>query len=95
MKLKKLIKIAMVKIRNQAKNKSLDIRFALQKHDELIYQVREDQVELSSTLVREIVGSVLQDSDLTLTVNVKIGKELSFGASKVAMQRSAESRLTI
>jgi len=48
----------------------------LQIHDELVFEVPEDEVEKTRELVRECMESVIQ-LDVPLVVNISVGRDLS------------------
>jgi DNA polymerase-1 len=66
-----LIKLAMIRISKELKDRSLRTRMVLQVHDELIFEVPEDELEITST-IRDLMQGVAQ-LNVPLTVNVKQG----------------------
>jgi DNA polymerase I len=56
-----LIKFAMIEMHNTLKNDcKLDLKMLLQVHDELIFEVRKDDLEAATKLVRDIMESVAE-----------------------------------
>ena len=53
-----LIKIAMIRIDEELRSRKLRSRMLLQVHDELLFEVPEDEIELMRGLVREKMESV-------------------------------------
>jgi DNA polymerase-1 len=67
-----IIKLAMIRIAAELRNRKLRTRMVLQVHDELIFEVPEDELWIGDTL-RNIMQSVVHLS-VPLTVDVKKGK---------------------
>ena len=67
-----IIKIAMIRIHAELKRQSLKTRMVLQVHDELIFEVPEDELPVKET-IRELMQDVVQ-LNVPLTVDVKQGK---------------------
>ena len=67
-----IIKIAMIQIHAELKRQSLKTRMVLQVHDELIFEVPEDELPVKET-IRELMQNVVQ-LNVPLTVDVKQGK---------------------
>jgi DNA polymerase I len=68
-----LIKLAMVDIHREIKRKNLKTEMILQIHDELIFDVPEEELEESSGLVRERMENVLR-LDVPIRVDIKKGR---------------------
>ncbi|WP_348663673.1 DNA polymerase I [Chlamydia vaughanii] len=68
-----LIKLAMLQISDALKKRKLKSRMILQIHDELIFEVPEEEKEEMQTLVRDIMESAMILS-VPLVVNILIGK---------------------
>ena len=67
-----IIKIAMIRISEELRRQKLRTRMVLQVHDELIFEVPEDEVAISHT-IRDLMQNVARLS-VPLTVDVKQGK---------------------
>ncbi|MFA5287409.1 MAG: DNA polymerase, partial [Candidatus Omnitrophota bacterium] len=67
-----LIKLAMINIRNEIKDKGLKSRMVLQIHDELLFDLPKDELSLLIKLVRERMEKVLK-LDVPITVDIKKG----------------------
>ena len=62
-----LIKMAMIKIDDQFNERGFKSRMLLQVHDELIFEVHENEIEEVRTLIRECM-----ESAITLSVPLKV-----------------------
>lgn len=67
-----IIKIAMIRISQELRRSQLKTRMVLQVHDELIFEVPEDEISVKET-IRELMQNVVQ-LNVPLTVDVKQGK---------------------
>ena len=67
-----IIKLAMVKVYNRIKKENLESQMILQVHDELILNVKENELEIVKALVIEEMENVLKMS-VTLEVDTNIG----------------------
>lgn len=67
-----IIKLAMVKVYNRIKKENLDSEIILQVHDELILNVKENELEVVKALVKEEMENVLRMA-VTLEVDTNIG----------------------
>lgn len=67
-----IIKLAMVKVYNRIKKENLESQMILQVHDELILNVKENELEIVKALVKEEMENVLKMS-VTLEVDTNIG----------------------
>ena len=67
-----IIKIAMVNVFTRLKDENLKSRLILQVHDELILNVKENELEIVKSLVKEEMENVLKMS-VTLEVDTNIG----------------------
>jgi DNA polymerase-1 len=67
-----LIKLAMINIHNEIKEKGLKSRMVLQIHDELLFDLPKDELSLLVNLVRERMEKVLK-LDVPITVDIKKG----------------------
>lgn len=68
-----IIKLAMVKVYNRLKKENLNSEIILQVHDELILNVKEEELEIVKALVKEEMENVLNMS-VALEVDTNIGK---------------------
>jgi DNA polymerase I len=67
-----IIKLAMIRISEELRKRRLRTRMVLQVHDELIFEVPEDEIWIRDT-VRELMQNVVQ-MNVPLTVDLKQGK---------------------
>ena len=67
-----IIKLAMIRIADELRQKKLKTRMVLQVHDELIFEVPEDELWVKDT-IKELMQNVVQ-LNVPLTVDVKQGK---------------------
>lgn len=68
-----IIKIAMVRIYNKIKEKNLKSTLKLQVHDELIFEVTPDEIEIMKILVKETMEGAL-NLKVPLKVDINIGR---------------------
>lgn len=69
-----IIKIAMNKIYAEFKERSLKSKLLLQVHDELVFEITKDELEVVSNLVK-------QNMESALTLNVPLLVEIGYGAN--------------
>ena len=69
-----LIKMAMIRIDEQLRARKLKSRMTLQVHDELVFEVPEDEVETMRALVREHMENVYPALRVPLLVDIGVGK---------------------
>jgi DNA polymerase-1 len=67
-----IIKIAMIRISDELRSQKLRTRMVLQVHDELIFEVPEDELSVKST-IQEMMQNVVQ-LNVPLIVEVRQGK---------------------
>ena len=67
-----IIKIAMIKLHDQLKGNP-EVHMVLQIHDELIFELPEDQIDRVKPLVHHTMENIVQLS-IPLRVNIEIGK---------------------
>lgn len=67
-----IIKLAMINIDNEIEKRGLKSRMLLQVHDELIFEVEEDELEIMKTLVRDGMENVVE-LKVPLKVDMGIG----------------------
>ena len=67
-----IIKIAMIRISDELRHRKLRTRMVLQVHDELIFEVPEDELWIRDK-IRDVMQTVVQMS-VPLTVDVKQGR---------------------
>jgi DNA polymerase-1 len=67
-----IIKLAMIRISEELQRRKLRTRMVLQVHDELIFEVPEDEIGIRET-IRELMQNVVQLT-VPLTVDIKQGK---------------------
>ncbi|MDF2718275.1 MAG: polA2, partial [Paenibacillus sp.] len=68
-----IIKLAMVQISERMKREKVRSRMLLQVHDELVFEVPEDELEVMKRLVPEVMESALA-LDVPLKVDVSYGE---------------------
>ncbi|ANH78411.1 DNA polymerase I [Candidatus Chlamydia sanziniae] len=68
-----LIKLAMLHLAEAIQHKNMKSRMLLQIHDELLFEIPEEELEIMQTLVREKMESAMTLS-VPLVVNILIGK---------------------
>ena len=68
-----LIKLAMIRIDAEIRDRGLKSRMTLQVHDELVFEVPENEIETMRSMVREQMESVHQLS-VPLMVEIGVGK---------------------
>ncbi len=69
-----LIKIAMIRIDAAIRERDLKSRMTLQVHDELVFEVPENEIDVMRSLVREHMENVHSPLSVPLLVEVGIGK---------------------
>ena len=67
-----MIKIAMTSIHNEMKSKDLKSKMILQVHDELVFDVHKDELDVLSELVKDKMINALQ-LDVPIIVNINTG----------------------
>jgi len=67
-----IIKLAMIKVHERLKTGGFKSKMILQVHDELVFEVIDDELEQMSVLVREIMEQAME-LDIPLTVDVGVG----------------------
>ena len=70
-----LIKLAMLKISKEIKEKNLKSRLILQVHDELIFDVYNDEKEIMEKLVKSVMINAYK-LNVNLDVSLSVGKDL-------------------
>jgi DNA polymerase-1 len=71
-----IIKLAMIKVDHEIKKSGLRAKMLLQIHDELVFEVPENEVEKTEKLVKDSMESVME-LDVPLVVNISLGKNLA------------------
>src|SRR5438270_12386095 len=69
-----LIKLAMIRIDALVRERGLKSRMTLQVHDELVFEVPEDEVDEMRSLVREQMENVHPELSVPLMVEIGVGK---------------------
>ncbi|WGF88154.1 DNA polymerase I [Marinivivus vitaminiproducens] len=67
-----IMKLAMTRVFDRLVNGNLDARLLLQVHDELLFEVPEDQVDATASIVRDVMEAVVT-LDVPLVVDVGTG----------------------
>jgi len=68
-----IIKLAMIRLLDEMRQRQVRSRMILQVHDELVFEVPEDELPLMRGLVKEVMEGALQLA-VPLTVEVKVGR---------------------
>jgi DNA polymerase-1 len=68
-----VIKMAMIKIHNTLKEKKLNTRMLLQIHDELLFEVPEKEIEITTEIVKECMENAVQ-LNIPIKVAINTGK---------------------
>ena len=68
-----IIKVAMVNLHREMLGQKLKSKMILQVHDELVFEVPEDEVKMLQKLVPDIMSTAIK-LDVPLKVDLKIGK---------------------
>jgi DNA polymerase-1 len=71
-----IIKLAMIKVDQELKKTGLKAKMLLQIHDELVFEVPENEIEQTEKLVKECMESVMK-LDVPLIVNISVGRNLA------------------
>jgi DNA polymerase-1 len=73
-----IIKLAMIAVDRELKERGLSARLLLQIHDELVFELPEGEVEETQKYVRQAMESALK-LDVPLVVNFEVGRNLGKG----------------
>jgi DNA polymerase-1 len=68
-----IIKVAMLNLRREMKDRNLKSKMLLQIHDELIFEVPEEEIEEMKSLVTELMPQVIKLS-VPVKIDIKLGK---------------------
>ncbi len=68
-----IIKLAMIRLLAEMRERKVRSRMILQVHDELVFEVPEEELQLMTKLVKDVMGGALQLA-VPLTVDVKTGR---------------------
>lgn len=68
-----IIKLAMIKVHNFLQSNNLKSRMIMQVHDELVFNVKKEELDIIKSGVKEIMEWVLSDAPITLTVDIWLG----------------------
>lgn len=71
-----IIKLATIDVFNLLRKSKLKAKIILQIHDELIFEVPEEEIDKTSTIAKEAMESVMQ-LDVPLVVNISVGNNLA------------------
>lgn len=72
-----LIKLAMISIYNDFKNNKLKSRMLIQVHDELVFEVANDEIEIIKSIVKNRMENAISLGDVPLVVDIGIGTNWS------------------
>ena len=70
-----ILKMAMIKIDKELLNRNLKSKMLLQIHDELVFNVYNDELDTIKSLVKDIMENIYKLS-VPLEVEISIGKDL-------------------
>jgi len=68
-----IIKIAMVNLNREMENRNLKTKMTLQVHDELVFEVPPDELDIMKQLVKEIMPNAMKLA-VPLKIDIKVGK---------------------
>ncbi len=68
-----IIKIAMIEVQNEIDRRKMSVKMIMQVHDELVFEVSENEKNLAATMVKEKMESVCE-LVVPLTVDLSIGR---------------------
>ena len=70
-----ILKKAMIDIDTEFKNKNIKSKMLLQIHDELVFEVKEEEIEIVKEIVKEKMENAFKLS-VPLIVDINLGKDL-------------------
>ena len=70
-----ILKKAMIDIDTEFKNKNIKSKMLLQIHDELVFEVKEEEIEIVKEIVKEKMENAFKLS-VPLVVDINLGKDL-------------------
>ena len=70
-----ILKKAMIDIDTEFKNKNINSKMLLQIHDELVFEVKEEEIEIVKEIVKEKMENAFKLS-VPLIVDINLGKDL-------------------
>ena len=68
-----MIKMAMVKLQNELQARQMKTKMLLQVHDELVFEVPQDEIEQARTLIKDVMENIVHLS-VPLVVEIGTGK---------------------
>jgi DNA polymerase-1 len=68
-----MIKIAMINIHNEIKRLNLKSRMIMQVHDELVFEVKEDEMEYMESMVKDKMENAIK-LNVPVIVDIGVGK---------------------
>jgi len=71
-----IVKLAMIDVDRALEKESLNVKMLLQIHDELVFELPEEEVEQTRELVRDSMESAMK-LDVPLDVNFSVGRSLA------------------
>ena len=71
-----IIKLAMIECRRALTVKGLTARMLLQIHDELVFEMPEEEIDTATPIIREAMENAIK-LDVPLTVNLQVGRNLA------------------
>lgn len=77
-----LVKIAMIRVQQWIEKNNFDIKMLLQVHDELVFEIKNQEIDNFVPKIREIMEGVWK-SEIPLLVDVEIGKNWGEGLEKL------------
>ena len=76
-----IIKIGMKKVEEELKNKGIldEVKMVLQVHDELVYEIKKDKLEIAIKIIKKAMIDVIPDQFLSGMVSVPLDVTIGFG----------------
>lgn len=71
-----IIKLAMIECRRALARKGLAARMLLQIHDELVFEMPEEELDMATPIIRQAMEKAIK-LDVPLTVNLQVGRSLA------------------
>jgi len=67
-----LIKLAMIKLNKELENKYKGIKMILQIHDELLFEVKENEIENAKKIIKGVMENIVK-FDAPIKVDISVG----------------------
>ncbi|NOX66152.1 MAG: DNA polymerase I [Chlorobi bacterium] len=69
-----MLKIAMIKVNNSMIKNNMKSLMTIQVHDELVFEVRENEIDKMKEIIKQDMESAMKLDDIPITVDIGIGK---------------------